>query len=136
MVSDAGAPAKFGGRIKRVRYPAAIALALLLAGFIASPFAAHLHRLSADFLLPYAAKIAAADRTPGTAPVALIVIDETTHQTPPFSETPEIAWTPFLASIIDATADAGAKVIGLDIIYPKSISGRELMPGRKCFSDK
>ncbi len=61
--------------------------------------------------------------------MAVIIIDETTHNTPPFSETPEVAWTPHLGAVINAVDDADPAVIGLDMIYPKSLAGRGLAPG-------
>lgn len=115
--------------IKRYRYPVAILLCILLSVFVASPRADYLTRLGGDFLIPYASNITATRATDESSPVALIVIDEVTHLTSPFSETPEVAWTPYLGEVITAVANADAKVIGLDMIFPKSISGRELLPG-------
>ena len=95
----------------------------------ASPRADYLTRLGGDFLIPFASTLATRNAADAPNPVALIVIDEVTHQTPPFSETPEVAWTPFLGNVITAVDNADAKVIGLDMIFPKSIAGRELLPG-------
>jgi adenylate cyclase len=123
---------KFGAnrqRIKRYRYPIAFFLCLLLAAFVASPNAGYLKRLGGDFLVPLASSITAARPINASSPVALVVIDEITHQTPPFSETPEVAWTPYLGEIITALDNAGARVIGLDMIFPKTISSRNLLPG-------
>lgn len=84
-------------------------------------------RLGGDYMTPLAAAMSK-DET-GDQPIALVVIDEITHRTPPFSETPEVAWTPYLGKVIAAIDDAGAKVIGLDMIYPKTLAGRALAPG-------
>ncbi len=116
-------------RIRRYRYPVAFFLCIILASFVASPKAGFLTRLGSDLLIPYAASIAKTRTSDHASPVALVVIDEVTHQTPPFSETPEVAWTPYLGEIIKAIEDAGAGVIGLDMIFPKTISSRGLLPG-------
>jgi len=100
-----------------------------MALFAASPPAAYLVRLGADFLIPLAAKLYQQRGETGDASVALVVIDEHTHQTPPFSETPEVAWTPFLGEVMTAIADADPAVIGLDMIFPKSIASRDIAPG-------
>ncbi len=62
-------------------------------------------------------------------PIVLVVIDEITHNSAPFSETPEVAWTPFLGEVIASISEAEPAVIGLDMIFPKSIAGRNLAPG-------
>ena len=84
-------------------------------------------RLGGDYMTPLAASITSDDT--GDPSIVLVVIDEITHGTPPFSETPEVAWTPYLGEVISAIDDAGAKVIGLDMIYPKTLAGRALAPG-------
>ncbi len=86
-------------------------------------------RLGGDFLTPLAARFYQQQDELDNAPVALVVIDEITHQTPPFSETPEVAWTPFLGEVMAAIAAADPAVIGLDMIFPKSIAGRNIAPG-------
>lgn len=94
-----------------------------------SPAGNYLTRLGGDFLTPVAARLASNNHNPAPSQVVIIVIDEITHNTPPFSETPEVAWTPHLGAVISAIDDADPAVIGLDMIYPKSLAGRELAPG-------
>lgn len=86
-------------------------------------------RLGSDFLTPLAASLANNNQNQAPSEVVVIVIDEITHNTPPFSETPEVAWTPHLGAVIDAVDDADPTIIGLDMIYPKSLAGRDLAPG-------
>lgn len=111
---------------KRYRAPALAAAAIVLSGLVASPLAGYLTRLGGDFLTPLAEDLAG-DSEPSR--VALIVIDETTHNTPPFSETPEVAWTPYLGQVLSAVAEARPAVVGLNLIYPKSLDSRRLLPG-------
>ena len=63
------------------------------------------------------------------APVAVIVYDEETHQTPPFVNRPEVAWTPYLGQVIDAVRAAGPVVMGVDIVYPTTLDQKDLLPG-------
>jgi len=107
---------------------------VLAAGVVALGVAASLWprlddlgRVGIDLLLPAAARLAKA--RPQSSEIALVVIDEATHRRPPFSETPEVAWTPYLATVLDAVGESGAEVVGLDIVYPKTLSGPELLPG-------
>ena len=114
-------------RIKelRISYGPLLAIIVLLGVlWSGSQSAAYLTRLGLDFVLPFAEQDTAMSRD-----VVMVVIDEDTHQSVPFSETPEVAWTPFLGEVIQGVADAGASVIGLDIIYPKTLSGPDLLPG-------
>ncbi len=98
----------------------------LIALAIASPFADPLARLGVDLALPAARALA----PPAPASkVALIVIDGTTHAARPFDQTPEVAWTPYLARVLDAVAEARPKVVGLDVIYPKTLALPDLAPG-------
>ena len=87
------------------------------------------YRQSIDLLLALEA-LAGRDPYPAQgAEVAVVVIDEETYATPPFRETPKVAWTPMLARVLDALAAGGARVLGLDLIYPTSLDRPGLLPG-------
>lgn len=98
------------------------------AGMAAAP-ADFLGRLSIDLLLPLRHYVYGPLFASNDSAVVAIVIDEETYRTPPFSDTPKVAWTPHLADIISAVAEGGAKVIGLDLIYPTSLDRRGLLRG-------
>ncbi len=107
----------------------AAALGLALALPASTSALDHLHRLGIDFLLPlrhaaFGPLFAAAE-----SDVVAVVIDEETYGTPPFSQTPQVAWTPFLARVLEAVDGGGPKVIGLDLIYPTSLDRPGLVPG-------
>jgi len=85
--------------------------------------------MSIDFLLPLRHFLYGPLFPPAQSAVATIVIDEETYGTTPFSNTPKVAWTPHLADIIDAVTEAGAKVIGLDLVYPTSLDRMGLLRG-------
>ena len=54
------------------------------------------------------------------APVVVVAIDEHTYNTAPFAGLPKVMWTPQIANVQDSILDAGAKVIGWDVILPTS----------------
>lgn len=61
-------------------------------------------------------------RRPASAsPVAIILIDEATYNTPPFQGISKELWTPQLATVIRAVNQAGPRAIGMDIILPTSM---------------
>ncbi|HEX9449648.1 MAG TPA: adenylate/guanylate cyclase domain-containing protein [Dongiaceae bacterium] len=51
----------------------------------------------------------------------IVAIDEQTYQRPPFAHTPQVAWTPQVATVLDALLDGGARVIGIDTIFNQSL---------------
>lgn len=110
-----------------LRLPVVLALAACLAVAASAPFADYVTRLGVDLTLPLAGAIGAPAQE--EAEVALVLIDETTHNSEPFSEIPEVAWTPYLAEVIQAVDAGGPKVMGLDMIFQKTLSTRELIPG-------
>ncbi len=107
----------------------ALGFGVALGSGVAAPPADFLGRLSIDLLLPLRHYFYGPLFASNESAVAAIVIDEETYKTPPFSDTPKVAWTPHLADIISAVADAGAKVIGLDLIYPTSLDRKGLLRG-------
>ena len=107
-------------------------LVLILAGalFGLTPTSSFLSRLGMDLALPWAVDAKSTEGAEAKAsPIVIVAIDEQTHRTPPFDQTPEVAWTPYLAEVITGLSDAGASVIGLDLIFPKTLSSPDLVPG-------
>lgn len=97
------------------------AIALIAALLLALPAAGWLDGLSLDALFWLREQVAPA-RHDG-APTAVIAIDEETYRREPFKDVPQAMWTPQLARVLNATYDAGAKVVGFDVIYSTSIEG-------------
>ncbi len=113
----------------RRRATIAAALGVLVAVPAAVPGLDYLHRLGVDFLLPlrhaaFGPLFAAED-----SDVVVVVIDEETYRASPFAGAPEVAWTPFLARVIEAVTAAKPRVIGLDLVYPTSLDRPGLVPG-------
>ena len=113
----------------RRRAAITVALGIVVAIPAAVPGLDYLHRLGVDFLLPlrhaaFGPLFAAED-----SDVVVVVIDEETYRTPPFAGAPEVAWTPFLARVIEAVTAAEPSAIGLDLVYPTSLDRPGLVPG-------
>lgn len=112
---------------RAARLPALAALSIALAAAVAAPFSDYFARLGADFLVPLAVSMRSSEKP--ASDIALILIDEATHNAPPFRETPDVAWTPYLADVISAVDEAAPTVIGFDMIFPKTLATQELLPG-------
>jgi adenylate cyclase len=105
----------------------AIILVALACGivFVLPPFNL-IHGWSIDALTALRWEAFGAHRDPATMPVAVIGIDEETYQTPPFKGSPLLIWTTEIGRVLNAVIDGGAKVVGFDIVFPKSIEQSEL----------
>ena len=104
---------------------AAIAVIAMLAAF-ASPVSTWLGGLSVDLLLAGRA-FTGWEATPPRAPSAVIAVDEETYRRPPFAGTPKAAWPQYLGEVYAGVLDAGALVIGQDVVLPTSLES--LAPG-------
>ena len=107
----------------------AVVNGLLVGAVAAGPWADGLHRLGIDFLLPVRHLLYGPMYPAARSNAVVVSIDEETYRTPPFSETPRVAWTPMLAKVVAAVDRAGPRVIGLDMIFPTSLDRPELLPG-------
>lgn len=104
--------------------------AAALFGAIAAggPYSDYFTRYGYDLLLP-AVRPLTASRDPEPSRVVLIAEDEITHNVPPFDMTPDEAWSPQIAEVLQDVAVAEPAVVGFDIIFPKALGTRALMPG-------
>jgi len=108
----------------RARFKALTAITLIgaVSALIAvSPLLNFVKGMSLDILFAGTSILGESISPSNDAPVSIVAIDETTYRTPPFSGTPKVFWTPYIASVIGGLLDAEAKVIGLDFIFPTSI---------------
>jgi adenylate cyclase len=116
-------------KLWRRRAVASLACGIVLGGLAAMPAADWLGRVSLDFHLPLRHWMYGALNEPAASPAVVVAIDEETYRTEPFASTPKVAWTPHLADVIDAVGNAGAKVIGLDLVYPATLDRQGLLQG-------
>ena len=106
----------------RVRDAAAAALiALAVAIVFALPAFRGLDGLSVDALFWLRDRLWASDRRAEDSPTVVLAIDEETYRRPPFADTPQTMWSPELGRVLGALLDAGAKVVGFDVVYPTSV---------------
>ena len=55
------------------------------------------------------------------ASTVVIALDEETYRTPPFRGSPTLTWTGDIGRVVAAALDAGAKVVGFDIVFANSL---------------
>jgi class 3 adenylate cyclase/CHASE2 domain-containing sensor protein len=60
-------------------------------------------------------------RRPDASSTVVIALDEETYRTPPFKGSPTLTWTGDIGRVVGAALDAGAKVVGFDIVFASSI---------------
>ncbi|HXA38158.1 MAG TPA: adenylate/guanylate cyclase domain-containing protein [Phenylobacterium sp.] len=123
--------ARIGPWLRRYRHRLAAAVGLgLVAGALATlPQSRAFDLRGLDFLLPLRHLAYGPLFPPSRSDVVIVAVDEQTYRTDPFSNTPKVAWTPYLGYVIDAVDAADPKAIGLDVIYPTSLDRPELLRG-------
>jgi adenylate cyclase len=89
--------------------------------FAVSPPVDLLRGLSLDVLVAIHWSIIGHGREPEASPVVVIALDEQTYRTPPFEGSPTIAWTGEIGRVLTSVIEAGARVVGFDIVFPVSI---------------
>ncbi len=97
------------------------ALALLLALLAASPLAIWLAGPSLDSAMALRHRLPGLQAKPTESAAVVVALDEETYRRPPFQATPQAAWTPHLAKVLRAVHEAGAGVIGFDLVFPTSL---------------
>ena len=102
---------------------AVIALLACLAGLFLAPWADGIAFDAVYWLQAERADRADRPAEMDTTPVSVIVIDEETYSRPPFAGTPRVLWTPHLAALLNALTDAGAGIVGFDMVFATSATG-------------
>ncbi len=110
---------------------AGITIALVCGFVFASPALEAVHGLSIDVLTAVRCKLFGDRRDPVPAPVVVVAIDEETYQTPPFKGSPTLTWTREIGRVLTDIIDGGARVVGLDVIFPTSIEQSEIPFGEE-----
>jgi adenylate cyclase len=77
--------------------------------------------------LVYALHARARPAPPSSGQVAVVVLDETTYLRPPLAGVPRALWGPHLARLLDRLVDAGATVVGVDLVL--AASAEAVLPG-------
>jgi adenylate cyclase len=122
---------QIGPWLRRYRRRLLVAVLLgLIAGAVSSLPAARTFDLrGVDFLLPLRHWAYGPLFPPAKSDAVVVAIDEQTYKTEPFTNTPKVAWTPYLAEVLGAVDAAGPKAIGIDMILPTTLDRPELLLG-------
>jgi class 3 adenylate cyclase/CHASE2 domain-containing sensor protein len=115
---------------------AAALIALLTGSLFAAPQFDRLRGLSIDALTALRWTAFGARHDPLSSPAVVVAIDEETFNTPPFNRTPTVTWTRELAKVLTAVVDGGAKVVGVDIVFPNSIEQSEMPFGDETLGSR
>lgn len=118
--------------LPRGRLIAALVAGLVFAGWAATEAAGALRGFTTtaaalDLLFPLRQLVFGPIHAPAQSPVAVVVIDEETYGSAPYAGLPQVAWTPQLGQLLEALDGAGAKLVGLDLVYPTTLES--LLPG-------
>lgn len=111
------------GLSRRIRtvLTAAIVVMVCTAAMLAPGSRGGIAGLSTDTLFRLRQTVFGPRATAAQSPIALILIDENSYDT--FKDLPKDFWAPFFGAAISAVDNAGAKLIGFDILLPLSIAG-------------
>jgi class 3 adenylate cyclase len=104
-----------------------VAIAVVWAALVQLPQLGVLAGLSIDELFRLRAFAFGPRYAPAASPTVVVAIDEETYRRPPFDDIPIALWTPQLGRTLRAIEDAGAAVVGFDLILPTS--AQRLVPG-------
>jgi class 3 adenylate cyclase len=116
----------------RKRDVLAVALVAVLCGTLAaSPALDRFAGVSLDILTALRWRAFGLRHDPATAPAVVVAIDEETFRTPPFAGSPSLTWTREIGRVLTAVVDAGAAVVGFDIVFPASIEQSEIPFGEE-----
>src|SRR6267142_1279745 len=110
------------GRVIRRDAVAIILVALTCGIFSVLPPFKFIHGWSIDALTALRWEVFGVRRDPGSAPVVVIALDEETFDTPPFQGSPTLTWTTEIGRVLSAVIDGGAKVVGFDRAFLRSLA--------------
>ena len=114
----------------------AVTAAVVAGSLTALPALDFLRGLSIDALTALRSQLSDQTVNPATSPTVVVALDEETFRTPPFANSPNIAWTREIGRVLTAVIDGGAKVVGFDIVYPISIEQAEIPFGDETLGAK
>jgi class 3 adenylate cyclase/CHASE2 domain-containing sensor protein len=70
------------------------------------------------------------------SPSVVVALDEESYRTPPFANSPNLAWTREIGRVVEAVIEGGAEVVGFDVIFPTSIEQAEVPFGEGTLGDR
>lgn len=115
---------------------AVAAIVLICAGAAVSPAFNRVHGLSIDILTALRWEMFGSRQAPAASPAVVVAIDEETYQTPPFNSSPLLTWTGEIGRVLGAMVEGGARVVGFDMVFQRSIEQSEIPFGEGAFGEK
>jgi class 3 adenylate cyclase/CHASE2 domain-containing sensor protein len=100
---------------------AALAIALVAGTIAVLPPFDLLHGWSIDALTALRWRVFGNRYDPAASPAVVVALDEETYKSAPFQGSPTVVWTREIGRVITALVDGGARVIGLDVVFPTAI---------------
>jgi adenylate cyclase len=108
----------------------AILLFALIAGFVVStPATNPMRGWSLDALTTLRWYAFGERRPPHASSTVVIALDEKTYSTPPFKGSPTLTWTGDIGRVVSAAIEAGARVVGFDVVFASSIEESQIRFG-------
>ena len=111
-------------------------IAVAIATLASLPQFNRIHGLSIDVLTWLRWRTLGQLHQPATSPSAVVALDEETYRRKPFAGTPSITWTPAVAKALTEVIEAGAKVVGFDVIFPTSLEQSEITLGTSTVGER
>jgi adenylate cyclase len=112
---------------------AALAIALLAGTLVVLPPFDLLHGWSIDLLTAFRWRVFGNRYDPASSAAVVIALDEETYKTPPFQDSPTVIWTREIGRVITAVVEGGARVIGVDVVFPTAIEQSKIPFGDEAF---
>src|SRR5712692_3869592 len=105
---------------------AALAIAILAGTLTVLPPFDLLHGWSIDALTALRWRVFGNRYEPASSPAVVIGLDEESYQTPPFQGSPTVIWTREIGRLVTAVIEGGARVMGIDVVFPTSIEQSQI----------
>jgi adenylate cyclase len=96
------------------------AIAIAVACGLSLPGATNIDGIGLDILVALRHAVVGSRHQPDDSPVAIVAVDEESYRRQPLADRPIALWTPEIGRLVEALFDAGATVIGFDIVLPTS----------------
>jgi adenylate cyclase len=113
-------------RVSRSNAVAVIVIALVCGIIPALPVFDIVRGLSIDVLTALRWEVFGQLHDPASSPTVVVVIDEESYRTAPFSGSPTITWTREIGRVLTSIVEGGAKVVGFDVVFPNSIEQSQI----------
>jgi adenylate cyclase len=123
-------------RVRGQEITAATAIVLLAAIVAVVPPVDFLQGWSVDILTGLRWRAFGNAFEPTASRAVVVAIDEESYRTPPFKGSPTIVWTNEIGRVLASIAEAGARVIGMDVVFPTSIEQSEIPFGDATLGER